>query len=76
MNSTSQSDADRQLAHYLACKGNGTLIQVRQAGTKFCSKASSKAHASGIKHARKKMFKWLFNTNGKNIPVKNKFGIP
>lgn len=70
------SDADRQLAHYLAVRGCGIRTQVRQVDNRPPSKRSAKQHASGIKHARKQKFKWLFMPDGKRPPFRNQFGIP
>lgn len=75
-NISTSSDADKQLAHYLAVRGCGIRAQVRQASKGPTSKRTAKQQGAGIRHARKQEFKWLFNLNGKRPPLRNTFGIP
>ena len=73
---TRSNDADRQLAHWLAVRGCGIRTQIKQVDNRPPSKRSAKAQGAGIKHARKKEFKWLLMPGGKRPAFRNQFGIP
>lgn len=68
--------ADRLLDEYRRRKGVGIARASKKHDKRPPSRRAAKAHATAVKAARKRQFKWMFLTGGMNPPRRNAWGVP